>query len=235
MVVQANISISKASQYVHTTEQDAVTLDAQGGATHNLTITLDYQQKGPVYGFDTYADYIRVYAPRNAQLTGGDGFDTGRPLCKPTPPKPGAKGTPAPTSCAQYNTSFPSSARYCPSGNYSLGLRGGLNTPWVIDSLGAPTALTSDLPGRAMWGGLTETPKNCISYISLSWYVPHAVQKVHGQPSYTVLVQKQSGYSPTIELSIDASAIKGLKSFNFKGDIIADKAFTLAAPPPKKK
>ena len=235
MVVQANISISKASQYVHTTEQDAVTLDAQGGATHNLTITLDYQQKGPVYGFDTYADYIRVYAPRNAQLTGGDGFDTGRPLCKPTPPKPGAKGTPAPTSCAQYNTSFPSSARYCPSGNYSLGLRGGLNTPWVIDSLGAPTALTSDLPGRAMWGGLTETPKNCISYISLSWYVPQAVQKVHGQPSYTVLVQKQSGYSPTIELSIDASAIKGLKSFNFKGDIIADKAFTLAAPPPKKK
>ncbi|MDQ6644335.1 MAG: DUF4012 domain-containing protein, partial [Chloroflexota bacterium] len=241
MVVQANISISKASQYVHTTEQDAVTLDAQGGATHNLTITLDYQQKGPVYGFDTYADYIRVYAPSNAQLTGGDGFDTGRPLCKPAPtmvpplPKPGAKSTPAPTTCAQYNTSFPSSARYCPSGNYSLGLRGSLNTPWVIDSLGAPTELTSDLPGRAMWGGLTETPKNCTSYISLSWYVPHALQKVNGQPSYTILVQKQSGYSPTIELSIDTSAIKGLKSLNFKGDIIADKAFTLAPPPPKKK
>lgn len=241
MVVQANISISKASQYVHTTEQDAVTLDAQGGATHNLTITLDYQQKGPVYGFDTYADYIRVYAPSNAQLTGGDGFDTGRPLCKPTPtkvpplPKPGGKGTPAPTACAQYNTSFPSSARNCPSGNYSLGLRGGLNTSWVIDSLGAPTELTSDLPGRAMWGGLTETPKNCTSYISLSWYVPHAVQKVNGQPSYTILVQKQSGYSPTIDLSIDTSAIKGLKSFNFKGDIIADKAFTLAPSLPKKK
>lgn len=241
MVVQANISISKASQYVHTTEQDAVTLDAQGGATHNLTITLDYQQKGPVYGFDTYADYIRVYAPSNAQLIGGDGFDTGRPLCSPAPtkvpapPKPGDKPTPVPTGCAQYNTSFPSNARSCPSGNYSLGLRGGLNTSWVIDSLGAPTELTSDLPGRAMWGGLTETPKNCTSYISLSWYIPHALQKVNGQPSYTILVQKQSGYSPTIELSIDTSAIKGLKSFNFKGDIIADKAFTLAPPPPKRK
>ena len=249
MVVQANISISKASQYVHTTEQDAVTLDAQGGATHNLTITLDYQQKGPVYGFDTYADYIRVYAPANAQLTGGDGFDTGKPLCKPTPtkvpptptptPTPGGKGTPGPgpvpTGCAQYNTSSPSSARYCSNGNYSLGLRGGLNTPWVIDSLGAPTALTSDLPGRAMWGGLTETPKNCTSYISLSWYVPHAIRRVNGQPSYMILVQKQSGYSPTIELSIDASAIKGLKSFNFKGDIIADRAFTLLPPPPRKK
>ena len=236
MSVQANISISKASQYVHTTEQDSVTLDAHGGATHNLTITLNYQQRGPVYGFDTYADYIRVYAPRNAQFISGDGFDTGRPLCRPRSrgpsPTPGGS-TPVPTGCSQYSSSFPSSARYCPSGNYPLGLRGGFNTPWVIDSLGSPTALRSDLAGRAMWGGLTETPKNCISYISLSWYVPHVVKKVNGQPSYTILIQKQSGYSPTIDLSINASAIKGLKSFSFHGDINVDKAFTLT-PPPKK-
>ena len=238
MVVQANISISKASQYVHTTEQDNVTLDAQGGATHNLTITLDYQQKGPVYGFDTYADYIRVYAPRDAQLTGGDGFDTGKPLCIPGPtrtsPALGNTGTTVPTGCGQYNSFSPSNARNCPDGNYSLGMRGGLNTPWVIDSLGPPTELNSDLPGRAMWGGLTETPKNCISTISLSWYVPHAVQKVHGQPSYTILVQKQSGLSPTIDLTIDASAVNGLKPFSFKGDINADRTFNLR-PPPKKK
>src|SRR5260221_6121968 len=75
MVVQANISISKASQYVHTTYQDNIVLDAQGGATHNLAITLDYRQTGPVYGYDTYADYIPVYAPADAQLLGGDGFD----------------------------------------------------------------------------------------------------------------------------------------------------------------
>ena len=91
MVVQANISISKASQYVHTTENDAITLDAQGGATHVLTITLNYQQTGPVYGYDTYADYIRVYAPPNAQFLSGDGFDTGHPLC--TPSVSGGKGT----------------------------------------------------------------------------------------------------------------------------------------------
>lgn len=231
-VVQANISISKASQYVHTTEHDDITLDASGGATHNLTITLDYQQKGPVYGFDTYADYIRVYAPKGAQLQGGSGFDSGHAICKPGT----TKGTPPPktvsTGCSQFNSSF-DGARYCPNGNYSLGLRGGLNTAWTVDSLGPPTALTSDLPGRAMWGGLTETPKNCISTITVSWYVPHEVQKVHGQPTYTLLVQKQSGYSPTIELNIDASAVKGLKNFTFKGDITADKAFTLV-PPPKK-
>lgn len=238
-VVQANISISKASQYVHTTMQDQVTLDAQGGATHNLTITLDYQQKGPVYGFDTYADYIRVYAPPNAQLIGGDGFDTGQALCRPGSGKgtPGT-GTPVVTGCGQYNSYFPSNARYCPNGNYSLGLSGNdhgrFNVPWSVDSLGAPTALTSDLPGRSMWGGLTLTPKNCISYISVSWYVPHAVKKVNGQPSYTILVQKQSGLTPTVQLSIDTSAVKGMKSFNFKGDISADKVFTITVPVKKK-
>src|SRR5437588_1939219 len=220
MVVQGNFSISKASQYVHTTEQDNVQLDAQGNATHNLTITLDYKQTGPVYGYDTYADYIRVYAPQSATLITGYGFDSGHLVCS----------RPGPSGCG--SASF-QDARYCPNGNYSLGIEWA-KTPWPVDSLGPPTELTSDLPGRAMWGGLTLTPKNCISYITLSWSVPHAVQKVHGQPSYSIFVQKQSGVTPTIELSIDASAIKGLKSFQFKGDIITDKPFTLAPLPAKK-
>ena len=92
MVVQSNISISKASQYVHTTEQDNVSFDAQGGAYHNLTITLDYKQTGPVYGYDTYADYIRVYAPANAQLQGGDGFDSGKALCTAKSPTSNGQG-----------------------------------------------------------------------------------------------------------------------------------------------
>jgi hypothetical protein len=217
MVVQANISISKASQYVHTTEHDSITLDAQGGATHNLTITLTYNQTGPVYGFDTYADYIRVYAPASAQFLDGDGFDTGKPLCK--------------RGCSQYNKSSPSSARYCPSGNYSLGARGyTLNNSkgvWVVDSLGAPTALTSDLPGRAMFGGLTETPKNCISTITVSWYVPHAVKHIAGQVPYSILVQKQGGYVPTVEIEVDTSAIKGMKPFSFSGNLVADRLFSL--------
>ncbi len=158
-VVQANISISKASQYVHTTEHDDIVLDAQGGATHNLTITLDYQQTGQVYGFDTYADYIRVYAPQNAQFLSGDGFDTGQALCNPTPtspspptkgtpPLPGTAGTPPVTGCSQYDTYFPSNARYCPDGNYKLGDRG-YQQAWTIDSLGAPKILAAiylDMP-----------------------------------------------------------------------------------------
>jgi len=240
MVVQSNISISKASQYVHTTEQDNVSFDAQGGAYHNLTITLNYKQTGPVYGYDTYADYIRVYAPANAQLLGGDGFDSGKALCTAKSPTSGTNGTPPPPTngtgtpppkgnqCAQYASSFPSNARYCPNGNYSLGLRG-LGSTWPVDSLGGPTELTTDLPGRAMWGGLTLTPKNCISTITIQWYVPHAIKQVAGQPFYSILVQKQGGYIPTVQITVDTSAVPGLKSFNFQGDIVADRLFTLSS------
>ncbi len=234
-VVQSNISVSKASQYVHTTEHDDIVLDAQGGATHNLTITLNYQQKGQVYGFDTYANYIRVYAPQNAQFLSGDGFDTGQVLCNPMPTVPPNKGdtpgtgdaTPA-AKCSQYDTSFPSNARYCPDGDYKLGNRG-FQQAWTIDSLGAPTNLTSDLPAHAMWGGLTETPKNCTSYITLSWHVPHAVIDVVGQSPYALLVQKQGGYIPSVELTVNTSAlaVKGLKPFTFKGDLSTDKTFAI--------
>ncbi|HEU5228908.1 MAG TPA: DUF4012 domain-containing protein [Ktedonobacteraceae bacterium] len=238
MVVQANISISKASQYVHTTEHDDVVLDNQGGATHTLTITLDYRQTGPVYGFDTYADYIRVYVPQSAQFLWGDGFDTGQALCKPTQPPPngngGTSGTggnkdnkPAPpqNDCAQYKTSFPSDARYCPSGNYSLGDRL-FHEAWPIDRLGSPTALTSDLPGRAMWGGLTVTPKNCTSYITLSWYVPHAVKQGSGQPTYSLLVQKQGGYIPTVEINVNTDSFKKIKPWKVSSDVVADRLFS---------
>jgi Protein of unknown function (DUF4012) len=238
MVVQSNISISKASQYVHTTEQDNVSLDAQGGATHNLTITLDYKQTGPVYGFDTYADYIRVYAPKNAQLQGGNGFDSGRALCVAGPPIKSTKSTQGTQGiaassqedqCARSVTTSGQGARYCPNRNYSLGLRGGLGGNWPVDNLGGPTELTTDLPGRAMWGGLTLTPKNCTSTITLQWYVPNAIKHIPGQSPYSILVQKQGGYIPTVDITIDTGAIKGLKPFDFQGDIAADRLFSLPA------
>ncbi len=238
MVVQSNISISKASQDVQTTQQDNITLDAQGGATHNLTITLDYRGTKPIYSvYTTYADYIRVYAPANAVLQGGDGFDTGKALCtasstgtggpvkQPTPPN-------SLPPCSQFSQTSSSNALYCPSGNYNMGQRGWIPgkgfSNWSVDILGAPTAQTSDLPGRAMWGGLTVTPKNCISTISLTWYVPNAVKHVVGQPLYSVLVQKQGGYVPVVQITIDTSQLNGVKPYSFNGNIYADRLFSLA-------
>ncbi len=250
MVVQSNISISKASQDVQTTEQDNITLDAQGGATHNLTITLDYQGTKPIYSvYTTYSDYIRVYAPANAVLQGGYGFDTGKALCTPTPvgaptgtgspgpvkpphtPNPG-NGTPSLPPCSQFMKTYSSSALYCPNGNYNMGQRGWVPgkgfSNWAIEAPGAPTELTSDLPGRAMWGGLTVTPQNCISTISLTWYVPNAVKHVVGQPLYAVLVQKQGGYVPVVQITIDTSQLNGIKPYSFSGNIYGDRIFSLA-------
>src|SRR5207249_52453 len=48
-IVGANVSASKASQYVHTSIHDTVSLDAHGGATHTMQMRLDYTQIGPVY------------------------------------------------------------------------------------------------------------------------------------------------------------------------------------------
>jgi len=38
---------------VTTAIQDAITLDTKGGATNDLKMKLDYEQKRDVYGFDT--------------------------------------------------------------------------------------------------------------------------------------------------------------------------------------
>jgi Protein of unknown function (DUF4012) len=95
--VQANVSAAKSTPYVSVTQRDDITLDAQGGALHQLTITLVNDPKGPIYGYPTYRDYIRIYVPPQARYISGGGFDLLKPMCTvapPTPPEP----TPTPTA-----------------------------------------------------------------------------------------------------------------------------------------
>lgn len=256
MVVQANISISKAAQYVKSTFKDNVTLDASGGATHNLTISLDYQRHNrPIYGYEAYADYLRIYAPANARLISAYGFNTGSVLCTPgkTTTKPTnnkGKTTTTTTSsggaaytdagvvvsgCGQYYHSFPDTgARSCPNGDYRLGYDGMVARPWAYQNLGGPTSKTSDLSGYAMWGGMTLTPQDCVSTISLSWYVPHIVQNKAGQSPYQMTVGHQAGWPVTAQVSIDASALKNIKDLKYKQTITVDTLVGLAPLPDPK-
>ena len=271
MVVQANISISKAAQYVQSTFNDQVTLDGSGGATHNLTITLDYNQTGPVYGFNTYADYLRVYAPANAQYRGGYGFETGRTLCTSTTKAPpsnnngGKNPTPTPTptpppgggnggnggqntdatgsysdifsiyGCSSfYHTSPDTDYRYCRNGNYELGYDGMISKPWPIQELGGPKEMGSDLPGYSMWGGMTLTPKNCTSKITLEWYVPNVVRHTPGQSPYQMVVGHQAGWPDNVQVSVNASAQKGLANFSFNNSIDDDTLIAMPALPKPK-
>ncbi len=191
-VVQANISASKASQYVRTIMHDTVTLNADGGATHLMQLRLVYNQVGPVYGYDTYHDYVRVYVPPTSKYLWGDGFDTGIPLCGAFYP-----------ACAPTDV-YPNHELLCPTGQSQPGAaapslsdeNGGRWHP--LDTVGPPTSFQSDEPGRAMFGGWVIVPKNCTMTVTLSWYVPPAG---HTTP-YTLLVQRQAGTFPELDLTI---------------------------------
>ncbi|MBO0781324.1 MAG: DUF4012 domain-containing protein, partial [Ktedonobacteraceae bacterium] len=190
-VVQANLSASKASQYVHTTLQDTVNLDSKGGATHTLHMRLAYNQIGPVYGLDTYRDYIRVYVPPTAQLLRGNGFDSGTPFC-------GAGYQSCPP-----NDIYGDGTLLCPLGTTDAGYSTDMlhdsffRSLHPIDAVGGPTNVQSDESGRKMFGGWAVIPKNCSLTITLSWYVPPI-----GQSSYSLLVQRQSSTLPELDLTI---------------------------------
>ncbi|WP_322481100.1 DUF4012 domain-containing protein [Thermogemmatispora sp.] len=190
-VVQANLNATKASQYVRTLIHDVVTLDAKGGATHYLQLRLAYTDTGPVYGYDTYRDYVRIYVPPNSKLLSGDGFDSGTPLC----------GGPLPACNA--TVVYPHDELMCPPGQYQPGAASPtLSDPnpgdWhPLDRVGPPTNTVSDVPGRAMFGGWVVVPKNCTITLTLSWYVP-PLNKGH----YALLVQRQAGTYPELDVTI---------------------------------
>jgi hypothetical protein len=219
-VVQANVSASKASQYVRTTMHDVVTLDANGGATHVMQLRLAYTQIGPVYGLDTYRDYVRIYVPPSAHFLWGTGFDTGQPLCS---------GPLAP--CAD-NGIYPQNELVCPTGQYQAGASAPmLNDPYAgawhpLDAIGPPTNFKSDQDGRAMFGGYIIVPKNCTMTATLSWYVP-----AMGNNPYQLLVQRQAGTFPELDLTMLATpgdcAQLAVQGKYFDGVLSQDASFTL--------
>lgn len=219
-VVQTNVSASKASQYIRTILQDQVTLDAQGGATHVLQMRLIYSQLGPVYGLDTYRDYVRIYVPPSAKLLWGDGFDSGQPLC----------GGPLP-NCPAHGV-YPQQELVCPTGQYQAGYAAPmLDDPYAgaehpLDKIGPPTARKSDEPERGMFGGYVVIPKNCTMTVTLSWYVP-----TMGNNPYSLLIQRQSGTYPDLTLNVQPSpgdcATQAATSLYFNGVLTKDTTFAL--------
>jgi uncharacterized protein DUF4012 len=182
LLVQSNVSVSKATTFITVTQKDNVTLDAKGGATHHLTLTFHgnytYTQ---VWGYLTYRDYLRIYVPPNAKLLGGDGFDSGTPMCWPT------SAGKAPSKYAKLpvcsGNPYPNDEMVCPSGDYAPGPRApdvfGSDgyIQWPVDTPGGPTNTTSDLHGRAMYGGYIFVPDGCTATVTLSWYAPGVAPK----------------------------------------------------------
>ena len=201
-VVQANLSASKASQYVTTSLNDIVTLDQQGNATHALTMVLNYQQKGDVYGPKTYHDYVRIYVPQNSTLINGTGFTQldraaycGDPL----------EGYPA---CQQPEV-YGDGSLVCTSStvvvdnptSYIPGLGESFDNGAYLNPIGAPPNQITDEPGRAMFGGWVVIPPDCKMTVTLSWTVP-----AMGQNGYSLMFQPQASVSPQVDLTVKSAS-----------------------------
>ncbi|GCE05660.1 DUF4012 domain-containing protein [Dictyobacter aurantiacus] len=215
---QSNVSVSKASQYVQTAFTENVQLDSKGGATHNLTMYFNYQQTGPVYGFDTYRDYLRFYVPTNAKFLSGSGFDTGDPLCG------GVLG-----DCPKTNV-YPHKELVCPPGQYIAGFASPMlydqfvGEDHPLDKVGGPDNFQSDIPQRGMIGGYILIPKNCVATVKLSWYVP-----AHSTQTYQYYVQRQAGTNPDYRLTIQPAACKGQtppEAVHYRTDMSKDVLFS---------
>jgi hypothetical protein len=222
-IVQANLNATKASQYVRTLIHDVVTLDDAGGATHNLQLRLSFTQTGPTYGYDAYRDYVRIYVPPSSKFISGDGFDTGTPLC----------GGPAPACNA--TAVYPHDELLCPRDQFQPGaaspsLSDENPGDWhPLDTIGPPTNMLSDEPGRAMFGGWVVVPKNCTMTVSLSWYVPPSVGG-----HYSLLVQRQAGTFPELDLTIlppDNCTHLGIEGLHVDTLMTLDALFTPRALP----
>ncbi len=78
---------------------------------------------------------------------------------------------------------------------------------------------------------MTLTPQDCISKITLTWYVPHIVQHKAGQSPYQMIVGHQAGWPVTAQVSVDASALKGIQGTKFNQTITVDTLVSLAPLP----
>jgi Protein of unknown function (DUF4012) len=232
-VVQTNWSAAKSTPHIQVQEYDSVWLDNQGGATHYLTLTLTNNANGPpYYGFTTYQDYIRIYAPPQATLLAGDGFDLGTELCDFNP----KTKTPCPA------VPYIQGELVCPAGHYNPGDRtntlAGNDKNRPLDQLGLPTETTSDVPGTAMWGGNVVVPIFCTATVWMNWYVPNVAAPSSAVPAtsrpYTLIVQRQGGTFYEAIVAIHPApgvAADGKKVARFDATLATDLAFTPGKQP----
>ncbi|WP_201391383.1 DUF4012 domain-containing protein [Ktedonobacter sp. SOSP1-52] len=219
-IVQSNLSASKASQYVTTSIKDIVSLDASGGATHQMVMMLNYQKKGDVYGMSTYRDYVRIYVPPSSQLISSYGF-----AHHLTPYCGSGAGYQA---CAQDvygdGTLVCTTAPVDTDSTSFLDYGAGFQKP--IPAIGQLTNQKSDEPGRAMYAGWVVVPPNCSIKVTLSWYVPPSSH------TYSLLFQPQASVHPQLDLTVKSAqkACAGSKpsDLHFVGTMDGqDRTFTL--------
>lgn len=67
-VVDANIAVNKANNFIVNMLDDQVTIDSQGNAMHRTTLRYAWTQAGQIYGNPLYRDFVHVYVPSGSLL-----------------------------------------------------------------------------------------------------------------------------------------------------------------------
>ncbi len=197
---QTNVSISKSSPYETVTEHDDIQLDNKGGATHHLTITIQFQLPPgtyrPVdgettpYGYTTLRDYVRIYAPPQAKLISADGFDTAQPMCWAAPGESPGMAKPSAFANIPYCPAnpYPNGELVCPPGDYGADIHGYyLGGPYTYSPSGAPP-----------WAYTSNTLP---SYLDVLGAPPNTTSDVPGHSMWGGYVVIPDGCTQTLTLS----------------------------------
>ena len=228
MVDSTNWSAGKVDAHINSLEQDDVTLDDKGGATHNLTITVtNYDANIIPKDFVSYWDYVRIYAPKTAQLKSAYGFQSTTQQCTSST----CKGNPYPGNLVC------TGGRYTP-GPRTLTLLGNDRDPPMM-ALGGPTATKSDVANLTMWAGNIVVPLGCTATLTLSWYVPGVAPTstttvAASVVPYTDLIQRQGGTEYEAKVTLHPAphvASEGKKTVTYDTTLSTDLRFTFGAAP----
>ncbi len=229
MVDSTNWSAGKVDAHINSLEEDNVTLDDKGGATHDVTITFDNYDANIVPGdFVSYWDYVRIYAPKGAQLKSAYGFQSTTQQCTSST----CNGNPYPGNLV------------CTGGRYTPGPRTGTLLPGndrdpPLMTLGGPTATTSDVANLAMWAGNVVVPLGCTATLTLSWYVPGVAPASTANVAasvvpYTDLIRRQGGTDYEAKVTLHPAqhvSAEGKKTVTYDTPLSTDLRFTFGAAP----
>lgn len=232
-LVHTNYASGKINDHLKVTQQDDVTLDDKGGATHHLTVVMDNYWSDTIIPHDhtTYWDYVRLYLPTSAHLLGSNGFQTGPELCLSSAcssnPYPGWLSCPGVGFHAEQRTST------------LAGDAVDKDPPLTI--LGGLESIPSEVQGRSAWGGSVVVPVNCSMKLTIDWYTPNVAAPSNAVAAsaapYTDLVERQSGTFYGVKVNIQPSpalAARGFKPASFSDTLDMDLAFTLGAKGPQR-
>ncbi|MGH2517916.1 MAG: DUF4012 domain-containing protein [Ktedonobacterales bacterium] len=216
-VVDTNDGGNKANTYVSEHQTDYVTLLPNGGAVHQLQISVTYAKDGPVYQTtgtvpEDYIDMQRTYLPGDATILGYSGFFPSHFYTPDSCNNPGAstqtEAVIADCSQAYYEFLHPITSSDVPGRTMVMGqvvVACGAAIP-AIDTLETPAVLRlfrGTQYENTNYSNQNRGTTNCdylsvtrTEHIYISWYTPNAFAiGAGGHGTYSELVEKQAGSS----------------------------------------